>query len=85
MKHNCHLAGKYIYCPWMAPESVQKAANCRIGVDYPLPIVNHVTKGALCHYRLKTIMSMLHKLNTSSEPTLTQNNPTPSSTQVESQ
>ncbi|CAO2579813.1 Cry2, partial [Lemmus lemmus] len=32
---------RYIYEPWNAPESVQKAAKCIIGVDYPRPIVNH--------------------------------------------
>ena len=32
---------KYIYEPWEAPLSVQKAAGCIIGPDYPRPIVNH--------------------------------------------
>jgi len=32
---------KYIYEPWKAPRSVQKAAGCIIGKDYPLPIVDH--------------------------------------------
>jgi cryptochrome len=32
---------KYIYEPWTAPLSVQKAANCVIGTDYPAPIVDH--------------------------------------------
>ena len=32
---------KYIYEPWEAPLSVQKAAGCIIGTDYPRPIVNH--------------------------------------------
>jgi cryptochrome len=32
---------KYIYEPWLAPESVQKKAGCVIGVDYPMPIVDH--------------------------------------------
>eukprot|EP00095_Tigriopus_kingsejongensis_P010665 maker-scaffold799_size95547-snap-gene-0.11 protein:Tk10665 transcript:maker-scaffold799_size95547-snap-gene-0.11-mRNA-1 annotation:"cryptochrome-1-like isoform x1" len=31
----------YIYEPWKAPLSVQKAANCIIGTDYPRPIVDH--------------------------------------------
>ncbi|KAK3872383.1 hypothetical protein Pcinc_022528 [Petrolisthes cinctipes] len=31
----------YIYEPWKAPLSVQKAANCIIGQDYPRPIVDH--------------------------------------------
>ena len=32
---------KYIYSPWEAPLSVQKAAGCLIGTDYPRPIVDH--------------------------------------------
>ncbi|XP_078359944.1 cryptochrome-1-like [Oculina patagonica] len=32
---------KYIHAPWTAPESVQKAARCIIGQDYPSPMVEH--------------------------------------------
>ena len=32
---------KYIYEPWTAPLSVQKAAGCVLGRDYPKPIVDH--------------------------------------------
>ncbi len=32
---------KYIYEPWTAPRSVQEAAGCIIGKDYPRPIVDH--------------------------------------------
>lgn len=32
---------KYIYEPWKAPMDIQKKANCIIGEDYPLPIVDH--------------------------------------------
>ncbi|XP_042239128.1 cryptochrome-1-like isoform X2 [Homarus americanus] len=31
----------YIYEPWKAPLSTQKAAGCIIGQDYPKPIVDH--------------------------------------------
>merc|ERR1711913_34877 len=31
----------FIYEPWRAPLSVQKAAGCIIGTDYPKPIVHH--------------------------------------------
>ena len=31
----------YIYEPWKAPLSVQKAAGCIIGQDYPRPVVDH--------------------------------------------
>ncbi|GAB9470427.1 hypothetical protein Gpo141_00007672 [Globisporangium polare] len=32
---------KYIYEPWKAPMTVQRAAGCLIGKDYPFPIVDH--------------------------------------------
>ncbi|WP_420643906.1 cryptochrome/photolyase family protein [Candidatus Leptofilum sp.] len=31
----------YIHQPWEMPPMVQKSANCKIGEDYPEPIVNH--------------------------------------------
>ncbi|XP_029952200.1 cryptochrome circadian regulator 5 [Salarias fasciatus] len=32
---------QYIYEPWKAPLSVQRAAGCIVGQDYPRPIVEH--------------------------------------------
>lgn len=32
---------QYIYEPWKAPRSVQQAAGCIIGKDYPQPLVQH--------------------------------------------
>ncbi|EFN51376.1 hypothetical protein CHLNCDRAFT_7260, partial [Chlorella variabilis] len=32
---------RYIYEPWTAPLSVQQAAGCVVGKDYPRPIVDH--------------------------------------------
>ena len=32
---------QYIYEPWKAPGSVQQAAGCIVGKDYPHPIVQH--------------------------------------------
>jgi len=32
---------QYIYEPWKAPRSVQQAAGCIVGTDYPRPIVEH--------------------------------------------
>lgn len=32
---------KYIHTPWEMPETLQKALNCRIGIDYPEQIVDH--------------------------------------------
>jgi cryptochrome len=36
-----NIPDKYIFEPWLAPKSVQEAANCIIGTDYPSPIVVH--------------------------------------------
>ena len=32
---------KYIYEPWTAPKSVQEAAGCIVGKDYPKPMIDH--------------------------------------------
>lgn len=31
----------YLHAPWEMPADVQQAAGCRIGVDYPAPIIEH--------------------------------------------
>ncbi|XP_071454618.1 cryptochrome-2 [Hetaerina americana] len=50
---------QYIYEPWDAPLSVQKAAGCIIGVDYPKRIVIHETVSKLNIQR----MSAAYKSN----------------------
>ncbi|CAG04151.1 unnamed protein product [Tetraodon nigroviridis] len=50
---------KYIYDPWNAPESVQKAAKCLIGVHYPKPMVNHAEASRLNIERMKQIYQQL--------------------------
>lgn len=32
---------QYLFSPWLAPPDIQEIANCRIGTDYPSPILNH--------------------------------------------
>jgi deoxyribodipyrimidine photo-lyase len=32
----------YLHMPWTMPQAVQQAAGCRIGSDYPTPLVDHV-------------------------------------------
>jgi deoxyribodipyrimidine photo-lyase len=43
----------YLAEPWTMPEEVQREAGCRIGVDYPEPIVDHARarEEALARYR----------------------------------
>uniref|UniRef100_W5NBN8 Cryptochrome circadian regulator 2 n=1 Tax=Lepisosteus oculatus TaxID=7918 RepID=W5NBN8_LEPOC len=50
---------RYIYEPWNAPEIVQKAANCVIGVDYPKPMINHAQASRLNIERMKQIYQQL--------------------------
>lgn len=51
---------EYIYCPWTAPIEVQRESGCIIGIDYPYPIIDHMTAGTICVERLKTYLSTLH-------------------------
>jgi deoxyribodipyrimidine photo-lyase len=37
------LSAKLIHCPWQAPAKALASANIKLGEDYPLPIVDHVT------------------------------------------
>uniref|UniRef100_A0A4W5M007 Cryptochrome circadian regulator 2 n=1 Tax=Hucho hucho TaxID=62062 RepID=A0A4W5M007_9TELE len=50
---------RYIYEPWRAPESVQKAANCIVGVDYPKPMINHAEGSRLNIERMKQVYQQL--------------------------
>lgn len=50
---------KYIYDPWNAPESVQKAAKCVIGVHYPKPMVHHAEASRLNIERMRQIYQQL--------------------------
>ncbi|KAL1020562.1 hypothetical protein UPYG_G00001710 [Umbra pygmaea] len=52
---------KYIYDPWNAPESVQAAAKCVIGVHYPKPMVNHAESSRLNIERMKQIHQQLSR------------------------
>jgi deoxyribodipyrimidine photo-lyase len=35
------VPGRYVHAPWEMPSGVQREAGCRIGQDYPAPIVDH--------------------------------------------
>ena len=39
-----NVPDRYIHEPWTMPEEVQVKAGCRIGTDYPEPIVDHATR-----------------------------------------
>jgi deoxyribodipyrimidine photo-lyase len=31
----------YLHQPWLMPETLQREVRCRLGIDYPQPIVDH--------------------------------------------
>ena len=35
------VPNEYIHAPWEMPVELQVKVGCRIGVDYPAPIVDH--------------------------------------------
>lgn len=49
------LPTEYLFEPWKAPESVQQAAGCLVGNDYPLPLVDHKEQRRVCVQRLKEL------------------------------
>lgn len=50
---------RYIYEPWNAPEAVQKAAGCVVGVDYPKAMINHAEGSRLNIERMKQVYQQL--------------------------
>ncbi|XP_068603734.1 cryptochrome-1-like isoform X1 [Brachionichthys hirsutus] len=52
---------KFIYDPWNAPEAVQAASKCVIGVHYPKPMVNHAEASRLNIERMKQIYQQLSR------------------------
>ena len=66
---------EYLFKPWKAPESVQQAARCLVGKDYPLPLVDHKEQRRVCVQRLKELAHSIgadipgkYKINVSSTP-----------------
>lgn len=43
----------WIHEPWRMPEMIQQTYQCRIGVDYPLPIVDHEKAARVARQRLR--------------------------------
>lgn len=54
-----HFPSKYIHEPWTAPESVQVAARCVVGRDYPLPMVNHQDASHVNLQRIRQVYQQL--------------------------
>lgn len=45
---------QFVHRPWDMPDDVQRESGCRIGLDYPRPIVDHsvARQRALARYRV---------------------------------
>ena len=49
----------YIHEPWKAPDQVQKAAKCVVGVDYPKPMIDHELAGRQNQERMRQVYQQL--------------------------
>lgn len=67
-----NLPTRYIHEPWVAPEAVQQAANCVIGRDYPLPIVDHTKASQINIERIKQVYAQLAKYKPQQGPSISQ-------------
>ena len=36
-----HVDDRYVHKPWTMPDAAQEGSGCRIGADYPAPIIDH--------------------------------------------
>nr|AWY10934.1 non-photoreceptive cryptochrome [Tritonia tetraquetra] len=62
-----NMPTQYIYEPWTAPESVQKAAKCIVGKDYPLPMVAHAEQSRVNLERMRHVYKRLVLKSTASK------------------
>uniref|UniRef100_A0A224XLC4 Putative deoxyribodipyrimidine photolyase/cryptochrome n=1 Tax=Panstrongylus lignarius TaxID=156445 RepID=A0A224XLC4_9HEMI len=56
-----NMPTKYIHEPWNCPESVQKASKCIIGMEYPMPMLNHNVVARHNIERMKQVYQQLIK------------------------
>lgn len=45
----------FIHEPWRMPEEMQRQAGCRIGADYPAPIIDHLAAAAEARTRMSSV------------------------------
>ncbi|HMV53404.1 MAG TPA: deoxyribodipyrimidine photo-lyase [Rhodocyclaceae bacterium] len=50
-----HVPDKRIHAPWLMSEAEQQVAGCRIGTDYPAPLVEHAVARARTLVRYKVV------------------------------
>ncbi|WP_019557997.1 deoxyribodipyrimidine photo-lyase [Thioalkalivibrio sp. ALE12] len=49
------VPGDWIHQPWKMTEGLQRESGCRIGHDYPLPVVDHEHAARLARERFKSV------------------------------
>jgi len=54
---------QFLFTPWTAPLDVQEIANCRVGTDYPQPILNHKTARAQNIKQIEELNSQMEQMN----------------------
>lgn len=54
-----NMPNKYIHEPWLAPLAIQKSANCIIGRDYPVPVIDHTKATRNNLERMRQVYSRL--------------------------
>ncbi|XP_047523326.1 cryptochrome-1-like [Pieris napi] len=82
-----NMPTRYIHEPWMAPSSVQQAARCVVGRDYPMPIVDHAKTSLVNIERIKQVYAQLAKFRPQGvlnpqivqRPNVMQSSPSPTS------
>ena len=58
---------KYIYEPWKAPVDIQEEADCIIGKDYPMPMINH-KEASMRNRRMMEELGEIHQNGGGDEP-----------------
>ena len=59
---------QYIHEPWTAPEHVQKAARCVVGMDYPKPIIDHEMASKQNQERMRQVYQHLSTYRNTKTP-----------------
>lgn len=79
-----NIPTKYIHEPWNCPESVQRAAKCIIGIDYPLPMLNHSIVSRNNIERMKLVYQQLSKYKQENVGNIISTSPSPNLKQEQS-
>lgn len=72
-----NMPTRFIHEPWNAPENVQRSAKSVIGVDYPLPMVNHFMASGINIQRMQQVYQQLSKYRNVDGPHMKAQNPSP--------